>query len=44
MNHKTHNPDTTPCIGCPECDKAIKRPIKRGYGKGKSETVIPCKN
>ena len=40
-NHSEHDSSKMPVEGCPLCDAEIGRPIKRRFGLGASETVIP---
>lgn len=42
-DHTTHDPAKYPVEGCPDCDKFIGRPILKGFGEGKSNTVIERK-
>lgn len=43
-HNETHNSQVHPILKCIYCDKEINRPIKRCFGLGSSETVLPNKN
>lgn len=41
-DHPTyHEPSDKPVRDCPDCDKAVKRPIRRCHGEGSSNVAIP---